>query len=515
MFLMIQNPGIAPHEAFTVLGLSTTRSAHSERVKDDDNDLDLLIGTFGSGSKHAINLLLRNSLSPIVFCGKQRLEFYVKPESVDDGLQVRNYGQVRVKRSGKTAEGVSINRDEKLGFALEYGVQDWDDLSMGLREFVSNAIDRTIREEGKFLPAIQDGRLQIEIVADNQVRAKDGYTRVFVPFNELIQKFYMELPKRFLHFSEPQLIRQNILTKRDRNFGHVKNAVIYRKGVFVREVLSCKNASLFDYNFNDELKMDEARNVDDWRVAEAAAVAMRNATTDTLTTVYRSLIKKEESWESTFDQWTLSIERIHDAEKRSAAKARWTEAWNIAADKAVLVEHYESGTNNLEEKITRKGFKTASVKSWATASVTNGPRTVYDVLSSHETKGLEVIEPTEFATQAVDTVWGWIEECNLTNGREKPSVQSFNQLPDAESETFGFYENGVVFINTIHSNAGVNDRLLQTALDELTHHCTGSFDSSRDFQSFLMRIIIAKFSGTPRTKPEVNVVSEENLFDDI
>ena len=292
MFLMIQNPGVAPHEAFTVLGLSTTRSAYSERVRDDDNDLDLLIGTFGSGSKLSINLLLRNSLSPVVFCGKQRLEFYVKPESVDDGLQQRNYGQVRVKRSGKTVDGVSINRDEKLGFALEYGVQDWDDLSMGLREFVSNAIDRTIREEGKFLPAIHDGRLQIEIVSDNQVRAKDGYTRIFVPFNDLVQKFYMELPKRFLHFSEPHSIRQNILTKRDRNFGSVKNAVIYRKGVFVREVQSSAHTSLFDYNFSDELKIDEARNVDDWRVAEAAAVAMRNASTEVLTTVYRSLKRK-------------------------------------------------------------------------------------------------------------------------------------------------------------------------------------------------------------------------------
>jgi len=30
-----------------------------------------------------------------------------------------------------------------------------------------------------------------------------------------------------------------------------------------------------------------------------------------------------------------------------------------------------------------------------------------------------------------------------------------------------------------------------------------------------MRIIIAKFSGTPNEEPEVNVVPEKNLFEDI
>ena len=37
---------------------------------------------------------------------------------------------------------------EDLGFVLDYGKQDWNEPALALREFVSNAIDRSIRERG-------------------------------------------------------------------------------------------------------------------------------------------------------------------------------------------------------------------------------------------------------------------------------------------------------------------------------------------------------------------------------
>ena len=46
MFLCIQNPGVAPVEGFTLLGVSTTRDCGVEGT----------IGQFGSGNKHAINV---------------------------------------------------------------------------------------------------------------------------------------------------------------------------------------------------------------------------------------------------------------------------------------------------------------------------------------------------------------------------------------------------------------------------------------------------------------------------
>jgi hypothetical protein len=83
MYLMIQNVGVAPVEGYTVLGVSTTRDCGKANA----------IGQFGSGGKHSVNLLLRNGLPPVVFCGGLRLEFYVVPEKVDDGLTVKSYGR--------------------------------------------------------------------------------------------------------------------------------------------------------------------------------------------------------------------------------------------------------------------------------------------------------------------------------------------------------------------------------------------------------------------------------------
>ena len=70
MFLCIQNPGVAPVEGFTLLGVSTTRDCGVEGT----------IGQFGSGNKHAINVLLRAGLKVIVYCGKTRLDFQTRDE---------------------------------------------------------------------------------------------------------------------------------------------------------------------------------------------------------------------------------------------------------------------------------------------------------------------------------------------------------------------------------------------------------------------------------------------------
>ena len=34
------------------------------------------------------------------------------------------------------------------GFVLDYGKQDWNEVALALHEFVSNAIDRSIRDHG-------------------------------------------------------------------------------------------------------------------------------------------------------------------------------------------------------------------------------------------------------------------------------------------------------------------------------------------------------------------------------
>ena len=72
-------------------------------------------------------------------------------------------------------------------------------------------------------------------------------------------------------------ITSTILTKKSRNLDpDCHTAVIYRRGVRVREIDQYSSESLFDYNLND-LRVDESRNVDDYACRTAAARAMAKA----------------------------------------------------------------------------------------------------------------------------------------------------------------------------------------------------------------------------------------------
>ena len=202
MFLCIQNPGVAPVEGFTLLGVSTTR----------DCGVAGTIGQFGSGAKHAINTLLRAGLKLLIYCGKTRLEFTTREDSVNDGLVTKPIKRVVCKLGGTSSKTLD------MGWCLDFGAIDWTDLSMALREFVANAIDRTVRERDDFVPALLNEDLRASIVEDGAVRARDGFTRVYVEVSDDVQRFYGELPRRFLHFSSrPQLVKESLLPKADRN----------------------------------------------------------------------------------------------------------------------------------------------------------------------------------------------------------------------------------------------------------------------------------------------------------
>ena len=212
-----------------------------------------------------------------VYCGKTRLDFQTRDEEIDDGLTRKAIKRVVCKLSGTSTRTID------LGWVLDFGSIDWSDMGMALREFVSNSIDRTVREEnGSFIPALEDGRLLVQIVPDDTLRAKDGYTRVYIEANEAVQSYVAELPKRFLHFSsDPAQVTKSFLPKADRNLNGKKTAVIYRAGVFVREVEDYRDDSIYDYNFKaGELQIDECRNASDYTVKAAVARLYRKASTD-------------------------------------------------------------------------------------------------------------------------------------------------------------------------------------------------------------------------------------------
>ena len=113
-YLKIENPGQAPVEGFTVLGISLADTSSNVGV----------IGQFGSGSKHSIAVLLRHDLSPTVFTGTLKMEFTTRPQTVTDGIASKDFGRVVVKFGGTDpTTGASRSSTEDLGFVLNYGAR--------------------------------------------------------------------------------------------------------------------------------------------------------------------------------------------------------------------------------------------------------------------------------------------------------------------------------------------------------------------------------------------------------
>ena len=523
MYLMIENPGVAPEQSFTVLGASTSRGHDNKNV----------IGKFGSGAKHGVTTLLREKLPPIVMCGTLRLEFGTRPEKVNDGISTTNFQRGVVKYGGKDqTTGQSRTSTEDLGFVVEYGEADWTNIDFAMREFISNAIDRAIKQGeveyatkwwgdhlgddcdeevrvangraalDEYRKTARDYRnVRIELV--DSVRAKEGVTRVFIPMCERVRQFYANIGKWFLHFSDDSLLNQQILPKRDRNLVEgVKSAVIYRRGVRVREFTAYNNESLFDYNL-DTLEMDESRKIDDWQAMQKAGEALAMAPKPILESFFRSFQTKTQYWEHGFGSHSLNPSCRHTPEKLDEVKKNWKDAFAaVAGDKGV------ASCKANADLAERKGYKPLEMPEDVVSAFHNhGVRTTEDVITKDEREGREVFDATHDAQLAVDYWWPILIKIGMAVGKVKPPVKSFTSIMDAGSVTNGFYRDGVVYISTglaskdaEHNNgSNLSTKLLAVALEELAHYITGSTDNSRDFQDYSFSVSAALVAQLPRS----------------
>lgn len=513
-YLMIQNPGVAPEEAFTLLGASTKRGSDNAAT----------IGKFGTGNKHGVAVLLRNDLNPVVFAGNLKLEFTTRQQKVDDGIKNTVFNRVVVKFGGKDRAGVSRSATEDLGFVLDHGSADWLSVDLALREFVSNSLDRAV-EEGEVLfiqnflkeqyPDFREAasrrgtdenkqvsdalsvyrttatdykNVVVEVVNEGQVRAKAGTTRVFIPMNNDVLDFFNNLGKWFLHFSEPELLGQAILPKSNRNLGDRQSAVIYRRGVRVREFESSDTPSLYDYNL-ENLKLDESRRVDDWYVQHEAAQAWAGAGVDFVAGLWQSFIDGVKYWEHSFQSYGLE-----NGLYQSGRKEVWSQAFERVAGENAVVATEDGG-----QQAARKGYKVVHApQAFVQAAEKHGVRTPSKILSDDEKAGRVVFDATPDATAAVEFAWDLVVKYGLTNGRTMPKIKTFRKVMDGGGQTLGLYREGIVYINQdIASDGslslgwhGLTQQLLVTALEEVSHHVTGATDNSRDFQDFVLNLVV-------------------------
>lgn len=459
-YLLIQNHGEAPVEGYTVLGYSSTRNC----------GVDGAIGQFGSGAKHAVNLCLRNGLAVWIYCGKTRLEFALEKETINDGLRDDDVFHVKYRKGNSKTW-------TKAGWVLDFGVLDWDDIGMGVREFISNAIDRTIREEGNLEEARNAGRLSIKIVDDNDRRAKVDFTRVYVGLNDAVREYYGNLGKKFLHFSDnPESAQPGLIRKTTHG-----PAQIYRCGVWVREL---SGDSIFDYNFTvDEIKIDECRNSSEFYVKSACARKLRDAEASELAEVFRAQVDGRETVESKFDaDYLTDYGTLTETQSE-----KWRAAWEATAGpEAVVCDNAFS-----KDYAQKKGYTSQVVGSnWNMALSRAGVKTALDVLSVDEQRGRSPLEATPDAITAVDWAWDLCELSNLVGGRDKPKVFCFQETSKAETTMHGYQNSDGVHIHIDIANDGQNNELRKTALEEVTHWITGSTDCSRDFQNFLLDCLV-------------------------
>jgi hypothetical protein len=461
-FLKIENPGVAPVEGFTLLGVSTTRYAGSSGTT----------GQFGSGFKHAINLFLQQDLKPTVFCGNLRLDYYTELLEVDDGLFQKGFHQVCVQLSGKDEDGAQVKRKEKLGWVLENGELDWTDLSMACREFVSNAFDRSFRQTGDYSSAT------FEIVNWNQVRAKSGTTRIYLPLTEDVAVFYSSLSKRFLFASTNAEVPVGLLSKDvNRHITGTMGPVIFRKGVRVREMEYADDPSLFDYNFGDDVKIDESRNMSDYTVTDHACKLIAKATKAQKKLILEALDSGKNYWEFTALNSKYYLSYYLDAED----KQEWKEVYEDTLGKKVPC------SSGMEVMLLLNKHYSGFVvpEAWygflAECGITNSS----NKLSKEEKEGTEVLDADEVVENVFDLIWGFLVFWGYTCGKEKPALKVFRKMEN-ERKTKGYYRDNTVFINS--EIIGSVD-MTMTLWEELAHHCTGAEDFSRPFQEFLLKIM--------------------------
>lgn len=465
-YLVIQNRGVAPIEAFTLLGASMSRA--------EDN----LIGQFGSGAKLAITTLLRKGHEVTVYCGLTCMQFKTKEIVIEDGVSTKTEQQVYIQFAGTS------RRKQDLGWVLGYGELDWVNEDMAIREFVANAIDHTVKNGQNINDAFIDRDLAVEIVDEQYRGAKTGYTRIFISSNEACERYVEELPKRFLHFSGGDL-GKTIMPKANRNVTPgSRKAMIYVGGVFVAEFTNGEDA-LCDYNLPaDSIKIDESRNLNAFYLRAAIAERYQDAGIDDLARIFRALDSDQVTLEGGLDPYYLSPSSWSGASDKQLQT--WQAAWTMVHGNKVACKDTDKVVG---EFARRKGHTLAILNesSWLEAIQKYGIKTAGDMLDINEKSGRTVTAPTFEAIDAVREVWGWVEATDLMpEDTAMPTIKGFDEIMDGESETLGFYEDDTVYIR----NDLGGQMLLETALEEVAHYITNAADNSRDFQTFFMRLLV-------------------------
>lgn len=480
-YLLIANPGEAPVDSFFLLGASMTRRDRESGTSTGTN------GQFATGLKHAIALLVKNDLTPIVYAGATKLLFYGVDHEINDGLTAHTFRKIMCRISGRTAP-IETN------LTTEFGRDDWTDIGMGLREIITNALDRSRRESlakgHDDLNYIKDVRVEVIDADTTKPRAKSGETRIYVPYSDEVKAYHDDLGRRFLHFSEPENLAATFLPKTARNEDPTRKvAVIYRDGVQVREIGYTEQPSLFDYNFSGSvLKIDEARNLEDHTVADAVGKALADADPETLAAVLREAATGETKfWE--LDHLGYSLRAwTSDSAQRTRREANWKKAWEIVSSDAVVC-----ASNLTMNLVLKRGRAARHVKSdgLRRALQEYGVTSESSILTDDDHDGVNY----GFATAPIDLffeqVWDTLRNRDLTYGKDTPEIGTYTTAAPT-IDPIPKVKNGVISIPAVSGDD--NYAMRAAVLEGVAMHVTGTGAGSRAVLDFAIRVAALMFA---------------------
>jgi len=430
-WLLIQNEGVSPVECFTVLGLSSSRG-------DEDK-----IGQFGTGVKQALLLCLRADITPMFFIGTEKLEFYTRDAVLENGLKYRKVFY-------------SWRGDEKeLSYCLEHGAIDWRNLDMALREYISNAIDNAPYQVGAY---------------DFSPCGLAGHTRVFIPYNDHVREYHANITTHFLHFKE--LEKSKFLAKSDKSPPR-----IYRKGVLIRQLQPNKSLgfdeSLFDYNFGDELPIDECRNMDDATclVHIAKTISVNDLA---LTAVFTAIRDEKKVYELQCSYSSLTGTR------------KWKEMWEKIAGKTLISS--DARLNSLAEK---RNIPVVTLPQGATGFYLEmegkGIETIRMLIGSNDLKDVTFVKLRRDTENKVIKIHQKCRELGRNANKECPKIISFVKNTNNNECLRGYFDPKLKAVCINIDNATCTS----TILEELAHYYTGADDFTRDLQNFAFNLAAA------------------------
>ncbi len=465
MYLKIENrvkcnPAI---ELIITLGASASRGLEEQ------------IGQFGTGFIYSLALFAREGLlEGFKLClGLDVYTFFVKMTTVVNGsgeYQVMNriYAQ---KQGGGTYD---LNMD------INFGSLKWYDVTMGVREFISNCCDGAMQFDGTYNTVNIDGTIEEE---GRFCRAKDGYVRIYFKMTDEITEYMTDIKKYFLCLSEGYDKNQTILINTTG-----EGACIYRKGVYTGK---CGRKSLFNYNFND-IELKEDRVVDLWEATRRAGEAIATCDDPNIVSMFlESKLSKSDAWENKIDNFLLSLDRFYlSADKEESVKKTWTDVVKSTLGTKVICE-----TPTLEKMVTGKGLTPVSANSeFAKLLKGFGAKTSDSVLNHHELHGLELSEANANVIGMLDRLWRFIENADMTVGKSKPSVMLYHQNTIIEGSSEGYYRPGgdVIYVKSDHKD-DTGLMLAGILLHEIAHYITGANDCTREFEWFSCKLAAKSF----------------------